>query len=85
MKTIDDNLQVIEASGYHKIGHFVLSESSWWDNYYTPLKERLEDLRQKYSDDPQANQDIDNELQEIEIYQQYSDWYGYVFYIMQVK
>jgi len=50
-----------------------------------PLKERLNNLRQKYSDDPQANQDIDNELQEIEIYQKYSDRYGYVFYIIQVQ
>ena len=85
MKRIDDNLQLIEASGYRQLGHFVIPKSSWWDNYYTPLKERLNNLRHKYSDDPQANQVLDNELQEIEIYQKYSDRYGYVFYIIQVQ
>jgi len=40
-------------------------------------------LRDKYRDDVEAIQLLDESQLEIDLYRKYSDWYGYVFYIMQ--
>ncbi|MFC2169857.1 class I SAM-dependent methyltransferase [Acidobacteriota bacterium] len=85
ISTGQKNLEVIQGCGYKVLGHFPLPEDAWWKEYYGPLQERIESLRRKYSDNPQAHTTLDNEQQEIDIYRKYSKWYGSVFYIMQKK
>lgn len=82
MTNISSNIKMIEASGYLPLGHFVIPEHAWWDHYYTPLKDRVEILREKYKGDEEANQLLDATSYEIDLYKNYSDYYGYVFYIM---
>lgn len=82
IKGIADNINILEKSGYVSVGHYILPESAWWDNYYTPLIERINLLREKYKGDIRANQQLDSTMKEIEFYRKYSDFYGYVFYIM---
>ncbi|GAB1539884.1 class I SAM-dependent methyltransferase [Scytonema sp. NUACC21] len=84
IKSIESNLRMVEDLGYRKIGLFVLPESGWWDNYYTPLEKRIGLLREQYKDNEAMNRELDNSLLEIEFYRKYSDWYGYVFYLMQL-
>jgi hypothetical protein len=60
-----------------------LPEEAWWEEYYHPLQERLNQLRAKYVDDPQALTILDSEQEEIALYRKYSEWYGSVFYVMQ--
>lgn len=80
---IDSNLQIIDACGYHLIDKFVLPESAWWDDYYKPLDERVKSMRDNYRDNLQAQAFFDALDKEIDMYRTYSDYYGYVFYIMQ--
>jgi ubiquinone/menaquinone biosynthesis C-methylase UbiE len=82
MTNISSNIKMIESSGYIPIGHFVIPENAWWDHYYTPLKVRVEVVREKYRDNEEANHLLDATIHEIEMYKNYSDYYGYVFYIM---
>ena len=84
MRTYEENLGIIRGAGYRHIGHFVLPEESWWRNYYTPLEARIVTLRKKYQGNVQANQQLDEAQQEIDLYRQYANWYGYVFYVMQM-
>jgi SAM-dependent methyltransferase len=81
MQTIEENLKTIERAGYEAIAHFTLPESAWLDDYYTPLERRVSALRQKYADRPEALAIIESEQWEIDLYRQYSDAYGYVFYL----
>jgi hypothetical protein len=83
MGTIEENLAHLTAAGYRALGHFTLPENDWWDNYYHPIVARIEALREKYPDNPEAQQLLDLEYAEIELYRHYSDWYGYVFYVGQ--
>jgi hypothetical protein len=41
-------------------------------------------LREKYYGNVEANQQLDEAQREINLYRQYTDWYGYVFYVMQM-
>ena len=83
MQSVQGNLDSVRAAGYREVAHFVLPTSSWWDNYYTPQAARIAMLREKYRDDAEAILLLDESHKEIDLYRDYSDWYGYVFYIMQ--
>ena len=83
MRTVEENLEIVRAAGYRQVRHFVLPTSAWWEGYYTPQEARIAMLRDKYRDDAEAIQLLDESQLEIDLYRKYSDWYGYVFYIMQ--
>ena len=82
IKGIADNMKIIKKSGYSAVGHFIIPERGWWKDYYNPLTDRISKLRKKYINNKEANDGMDNTLREIELYKRYSDYYGYVFYIM---
>ncbi len=63
--------------------HFALPDSVWLDDFYNPLEQRLIMLRKKYKHDSKAIELIEHIQREIDIFHQYSEYYGYVFYIMQ--
>ncbi len=83
MQDIESNLKTIEETGYTNIGHFTLPESAWWTHYYIPLGKRLSMLRQMYQNNAAALKILDMVQAEIEMYRRDSQYYGYVFYIMQ--
>ena len=85
IKTIEGNVEIVRNSGYRLVGSFVLPSKSWWDNYYTPIEAKLPSLKTRYKDDEEALQVIAYEETEIEMFRKYSDYYGYVFYILQVE
>ncbi len=68
-----------------EVGHFVLPEASWWENYYTPQQARLARLREHYREDAEAILLLNETQREIDLFRQYSAWYGYVFYVMQAN
>lgn len=82
IKGIADNMKIIEKLGYSPVGHFIIPEKAWWKDYYNPLTDRISKLRKKYMNNKEANDKMDNTLREIKLYKRYSDYYGYVFYIM---
>jgi ubiquinone/menaquinone biosynthesis C-methylase UbiE len=81
--TVEGFLEKIERSGYKILDHFVLSTAAWMDEYYDPMEQRLKTLRSKFSGNAEALASIEESQQEIEMYRKYSDYYGYVFYVMQ--
>ena len=84
MRSISSNLGIIESVGYREVAYFVLPSSSWWNEYYHPLEARITQLRGKYRDNSEALLQLSQEQKEIDLYRQYSDYYGYVFYVMQL-
>jgi hypothetical protein len=83
MASVEQNLERLSTAGYRLIDHFTLPENDWWENYYRPMIERIESLRQQYAHSPEAQAVLDLEFAEIDLYRQFSDWYGYVFYVAQ--
>jgi SAM-dependent methyltransferase len=83
IKSIDENLMIIEKSGYRVIGHFNLPDEVWWESLYDPMLNRLQEMERKYQNDPKNLEIIKIQYQEVDFYRKYSDWYGYTFYVMQ--
>jgi SAM-dependent methyltransferase len=84
MKPIEDLPPIIDRCGYQLRHQFTLPEAAWW-NYYGPVEAKVEELRSRYANHPDAIATLDSEQQEIDLYRNYSDWYGYVFFILQPK
>ena len=81
--TIEDNLRIIKQCGYRTLGYFPLPEDAWWEFYYTPLENRLKDLKIKFKDNTKAMEMIKETELEIDMFRKYNAWYGSVFYVMQ--
>lgn len=79
---IPGSLEIIRRAGFEPIGHFVLPESSWWDDFYHPLSRRLAELRQAFPGDEGLMEVTAGILEEIELYRRHFGAYGYVFYVM---
>jgi ubiquinone/menaquinone biosynthesis C-methylase UbiE len=82
MQTIKGNRIRMKQAGYREIGSFVVPENAWWEPYYTPLRDNITRLRNKYRDDVEAMEMLEEAFEEITMYEQYSSWYGYVFYVI---
>lgn len=80
--SINEKIKQMEKAGYKAVAHFILPEQAWWD-YYNPQKARFEDFLQEYPGNEQAKGLVDQLKGEMELYERYKDYYGYVFYIGQ--
>ena len=83
MTDVASNLATIEACGYDLVGRFSLPETSWWDPYYGPLAERLAEYEASGNEEKQAV--IDMIQREIDVYRNFSRWYGYVFFLLRMR
>lgn len=83
MNDTKGNLNIIRDVGYHIIDYFPLPESAWWDDFYDPLEVRVKELKEKYAKNEEAMEVLKMVDLEIYMYRKYSDYYGYVFYIIQ--
>jgi len=83
MQDIEGNLRIIQRTGYRHIGHFVLPESAWWC-YYSPLEEKISQLRLKYEGIPENLAVLEDHQREIDFFRRYSEYYGFVFYVTQL-
>jgi ubiquinone/menaquinone biosynthesis C-methylase UbiE len=84
MQELENNVKILEKTGYKPINHFVIPSSAWWADYYHPLENRLAMLSEKYKDNQKSLQVLAVEQEEIDFYRKYADYYGYVFYLAQV-
>ncbi len=81
IKSVDDNLQLIGENGYELLGHFTLPDRAWWEEYYTPMRKRIPELRRKYAGSPDALALLDENETEMTLHKKYSKWYGYEFFV----
>ena len=82
MRSVAENNDLVRKAGYSVITTFTLPESAWWDGYYTPQEERIAELRDRYVNEPEILEMLNEEQKEIDLYRRHPDSYGYVFFIM---
>jgi len=83
IESIPEHIKTIRNCGYNLINHFILSESSWWDDYYRPLERQIAFYSKNNPHDNALLEFLQEQKKEIEMFRRYSKYYGYVFYIMQ--
>lgn len=81
MGTIEGNLARMREAGYSPIGHFTLPADAWTVDYYDPIKAALPVLEQDHGDDPDIVAFIQEMKQEMRMFVEFGDQFGYVFYL----
>lgn len=74
-------LAVLEAAGYVPIGYFPLPESCWLDHYYRPMQARFAAFLERHGHAAAADEIVEAERHEIDLYERHSRHVGYGFYI----
>ena len=82
MTNIEGNITLAEEAGYEVFDRFILPQSAWWDEYYTPLAKRVKQLRPQAHETPGLVEILDEAEREIEICDRFGDTFSYVFYLM---
>ena len=82
MGSVQEVLMKVEASEFSLVDHFTLPVKDWWNDFYTPMEQRIEDLRDKHTGDEGVLAVLDEIAQEPEMYRHYSDFYGYEFFVV---
>eukprot|EP01022_Parablepharisma_sp_SALTPOND_P032594 TRINITY_DN855_c0_g3_i1.p1 TRINITY_DN855_c0_g3~~TRINITY_DN855_c0_g3_i1.p1 ORF type:complete len:304 (-),score=23.56 TRINITY_DN855_c0_g3_i1:56-835(-) len=78
----EDFYFIIKKAGYELIDSFNMPAELWWKAYYTPMEQRAKELEEKYKGDQAKLKRIDEMMEEVRVFKQYSDYYGYTFYVM---
>ena len=81
MGSLGDDLAVIQDCGFDLIGHFTLPDEAWWEDFYTPMELRIDELRSRYAGDLEALGILDQLAEEPDIHRRYSDFYAYEFFV----
>lgn len=83
MDTIAGKIRVLEEAGYKVLGHFILPDECWLDNYYYPLIESHKEFLCKFGEQATAHKIVETDRKELDFYRKYKDYYSYGFYIAQ--
>ena len=59
-----------------------MPDEAWWDEFYTPMERRTEDLRRQHAGDADALAVLDQLAREPELHRRYSDYYAYEFFVV---
>jgi SAM-dependent methyltransferase len=74
------NCRRAQEAGFEVIATSRLSTQAWWDSYYTPLNAAIARMRPHANTSMQAV--IAETEQEIALFKQFSEFYGYTFYVL---
>lgn len=83
IKTAYEVSKLILVNRYKIIENFNLPDSAWWDDFYTPMLERIKKLRAKNAGIPEAEAIYSERDKEVDMFRKYSNHYGYVFFVVQ--
>ncbi len=78
---ISNKVKQMQEAGYIPVATFVLPENCWTDHFYTPQISAQEKFLKKYAGNKTAEELVNNQRYEAELYYKYKEFYGYVFYI----
>lgn len=79
--TASAKIAALEAAGYALLGYFPLPERCWIDNYYRPLQEHFAEFLARHDSSEAARAIVAAEGAEIALYERFSTYYGYGFYV----
>jgi len=83
VRNMSDRLSRIPSLGYRLVGYFSLPEHAWWTEFYRPLEKRLDDLRKKCGNDPEALKSLKKFQNEIDMVKSNPQMFASAFCIIQ--
>ena len=85
MDTIPANIRIMQDAGYTPMAHFILPDRCWTANFYIHMAKRIEEYASLYKGNKVVEEFLERQTEEIEMYNKYKEFFGYVFYIGKKK
>lgn len=74
-------LRQLEEANYQVLGYFPLAPLCWEQEYYAPIERRFESFLEEQGSSAAAQEVVQAEKEEIELYRRYQAYFSYGFYI----
>ncbi len=71
----------MQQAGYLPVATFVLPDNCWLEHFYAPQANAQKVFLEKNAGNQAAEEFIANQRHEAQLYREYKEYYGYVFYI----
>jgi len=75
-------LVAIEKCGYELLDCFLVDHRLWWLNFYQPYEKHIKYLQEKYIDNPQVQQALESEENEIKMFKNNPHGNCSIFYML---
>ncbi len=82
---VENKLKVISELEYDCVDYFILPQTAWTEDYYNPLEEMIGKYQIEWSGNTEAESVLEAARKEISFFRQYSEYYGYAFFVMSKK
>ncbi len=79
--TIPNKIAQMQKAGYIPVAAFVLPDNCWSEHFYAPQANAQKVFLEKNAGNKAAVEFIANQRHEAQLYCEYKEYYGYVFYI----
>jgi len=79
---LDAKLRVVERVGFELVDHFVFPPTAWTEHYYDPMESRIAEKAGEWEGDPDGEAVLKEARNEISVFQRFSDFYSYAFFVM---
>jgi ubiquinone/menaquinone biosynthesis C-methylase UbiE len=65
---VEEKLEQIHNCGYDLLGYFILSEGTWWTEYFAPLEKLIAESRTRYTNDPKVLKQLHQAQDELDMF-----------------
>lgn len=79
--TVPNKTAQMEKAGYSEVTTFALPEDCWLEHFYEPQVEALASFLKKHEGSQAAEDFVERQQHEAQLYYKYKEYYGYAFYI----
>lgn len=77
--TASNKIAFLEKHGFSLLGYFVLPKHCWMENYYGQI--HFDEFLERQGHSEAAIKTVEAQTKEMALYEKYSDYYGYGYYI----
>ncbi len=78
-----EKMDIIGKSGYRLLDSFIVHHRIWWSQFLRPYEKHIKYLQEKYIDNPQVQQALEDEENEIQMFKKDPESFSSIFYVIQ--
>ena len=79
---LKEKMETVPQCGYELISHFIMNEDIWWNEYYAPLEEKLNEIRSEHINDKGVVKLLSGDKQEVDGYKIDKERYRSIFFVL---
>ncbi len=83
--SVEHKWQIIHQVGYDAVADFVLPAAVWESSYYGPLRRRLAQVEARWMGNVSAEDVLNEARLELSMFDQFSDFYSYAYFVMRLR